>query len=411
MSRPSKPPPAGRRAAANPHVLYVSHTSIVGGGELALLDHLRAMPTEVRTAAVICPPGELASRLQAVGVSVVLFRGTAASFRLRARDLVRIAREAVSSALAIRHVTRTTAVTVIHANSIRAGLLAILAGLGGGPPVIVHVHDVLPTGRLSRLVRSVILHRAAGLIAVSPFARTAFLDGFSSSHRPFDVLINPIDAARVLEGAPEHAVARERLGLDERAFVLAVVGQITPWKGQETAIRAVARVVAARPDLGVRLLLVGEPRFVDPHTRYANEAYMTSLRELVDSLGLAQTVQFLGHRRDVPTIMRAIDLLLLPSWTEPLSRAMLEAMILGTPVLATTRGGPADIIVDGESGYLAPPRRDKQWARRIEAIGDDPVGRTAVAERARTNVVQLLDLNAYVEKAMAHYEQVESRRR
>jgi glycosyltransferase involved in cell wall biosynthesis len=401
FKRPSNQNPSDQ----DPHVLYVSHTGVVGGGELALLDHLRAMPTTVRTSAVICPPGELADQLRDNGVTVIPFRGTTASFRFRMRDIAHIAADAVASAVAIRHATHATDVTVIHANSIRAGLLAHLATIAGGPPVIVHIHDILPDGRLSRLVRGVILRRAGGLIAVSPSTRNAFLEGHAVPEVPFNVMLNPIDAGGVLENAPERSVARERLGLAADSAVLGLVGQITPWKGQDTAIRAVARVLAANP--AVRLLIVGEPRFVESSTRFANQAFMMEILELTESLGLEDAVRFLGHRRDVPTIMRSLDLLLLPSWTEPLSRAMLEAMILGIPVLATNRGGPADIIVDGESGYLAAPRDDELWAHRITAILADDHGRAAVAQRARENILQLLDLDTYVKETLALYERVE----
>lgn len=390
---------------SRPHVLYISHTGVVGGGEMALMDHIRVMPTEVRTAAVMCPSGELADVLRARGVTVIPFRGTVASFRVQVREVARAMVDTASSVRTIRRTARSTDVTVIHANSIRAGLLALLAGMAGGPPVVVHVHDVLPDGVLARLVRGVVLRRASALIAVSQFARSAFLEGFPHTHLPFEVMLNPIDAQRVLSGAPTRSDARRKLGFTANALLLGVVGQITPWKGQHTAIRAVARALPTYPQL--RLLLVGEPRFVAHSTRYANQAYLANLHELVDSLGVAHAVEFLGHRRDVPTIMRALDLLLLPSWTEPLSRAMLEAMILGTPVLATNRGGPADIINDGETGYLATPRDDELWARRIAAILADADGRASVARRASHDIQQLLDLERYVTQAMAVYERVE----
>jgi glycosyltransferase involved in cell wall biosynthesis len=385
-------------------VAYVNHTSVVGGAEYALLEHLRIMPPPRGAGPVLCPPGELADALEDRGIRVVLFRGTAVSFRFTIKTLARGAVDFLVSAWAIRRAADQAGCGVLHANSIRAGLLACCARIIGGPAIIVHVHDVLPSGPASRLVRSILMRRAAALVAVSEFTRAAFVNGLPPSRTPFPVIHNPLDIEGLIAQAPERASAREKLGLPALAPVLGVVGQITPWKGHDTVINAMPQVLKMYPD--AQLLIVGEPRFVDPSTRYDNRAYGARLEAMVENLGLSHAVRFLGHRDDVPVVMRALDLLLLPSSVEPLARVALEAMVLGTPVLATVVGGLPEVIDEGRTGFLAPPGDVAGWtARMIELLGD-PARLTEIAERASDAIIDRVASERYVEQMSSLYAQV-----
>jgi glycosyltransferase involved in cell wall biosynthesis len=398
-----------RNAASAPGVavLYVNHTSVIGGAEHALLEHLRIIASEYQGGAVLCPPGELADALERRGATVILFRGTAVSFRFTARSLLRGAVDFVSSARAIRRAARDTRCGVVYANSIRAGLMCCFARFIGGPPVIVHVHDVLPPGPVSRIVRWLLLRRAAALVAVSGFARDAFVAGLRPSHTPFPVIHNPIEIEGLTSKAPERARARDVLGLPPNSPVLGIVGQITPWKGQDTAISALADVLKVLPD--TELLIVGETRFIDPSTRYDNRAYRAKLDGLVEDLGVSHAVRFLGHRDDIPLIMRALDVLLLPSSVEPLGRAMLEAMVLGTPVVATTVGGPSEVIENGRTGFLVAPGDVTAWAARIRELLQDPQRRLEVTEQAHQAVFQSLASGRYEHDMTSLFTEVKHR--
>src|SRR5207244_4255122 len=102
-------------------------------------------------------------------------------------------------------------------------------------------------------------------------------------------------------------------------------------------------------------LVVGEPTFTSGATRYRNEAYDESLRQLAAELGVSESVSFLGGREDVPEIVRSLDVLLVPSWEEPFGRTILEGMAMEVPVIATNVGGPPEIVADGKDGLLLPP--------------------------------------------------------
>src|SRR5205085_8045707 len=99
---------------------------------------------------------------------------------------------------------------------------------------------------------------------------------------------------------------RLRLGLASDAPVLGMIGQITPWKGHLDAIRALTRVLRDFPD--AVLLIVGEPKFTSPATRFDNLAYLSRVRATIANLGIGDRVCFLGERDDVPALLAAMDI-------------------------------------------------------------------------------------------------------
>src|SRR4051794_869402 len=113
-------------------VVYVSHTSIVSGAEQALLELLRESRNEVEII-VLCPEGELADTLRSESFEVHNLRGTSASLRVRMGAFPGAVRDLAQCAIQIRRTFRTQHCDLIHANSSRAGLMAILARLGKGP--------------------------------------------------------------------------------------------------------------------------------------------------------------------------------------------------------------------------------------------------------------------------------------
>lgn len=391
-------------SAAAGAVLYVNHTSVIGGAEHALLEHLRIMPSVLGAGPVLCPPGELADALDRREITVIPFRGTAISFRLTLRSLVQGGVDLGASAWAIRKAARQSGCQIVHANSIRAGLLACLAKRIGGPPVVVHVHDVLPKGLVSRFVRTLLLRRAAALVGVSSFTRAAFVEGLRPFQTPFPVIHNPVDIEGLIAHAPTRMQARASLGLPVDSPVLGIVGQITPWKSQHTIIEAMPAVLEVFPD--AQLLIVGEPRFVGPSTRFDNRAYRAELDAMVDRLGLSRAVNFIGHRDDVPVIMRALDLMLLPSSVEPLARVALEAMVLGTPILATVVGGLPEVLEEGVTGFLAPPGDVSAWTARIIGLLGDRERLATVTQQAHDLIITRVASEHYVEQMTSLYAKV-----
>ena len=381
-------------------VLYVNHTSEISGGERSLLELITGLPDEV-SAAVACPEGPLANAARRLGVPVEVIRGTEGSLRLHVWPTSRGVLDIARAAWSVRRLAAARGADLVHANSVRAGLAAALASSTGGPPVVVHVHDALPPGRTSALALKAIGRRAAVVIPNSHYTEASV------------ARVHPTASVRVVHGAVDlkrfdpagidPAAARARLGLEPSAFVLAVVAQITPWKGQDDAIRTVG--LLKRRGLEARLLIVGSPKFVSGATRYDNRAYARLLGRLTESLGLGEEVSFLGERADIPEILGAVDVLLVPSWEEPFGLAIVEAMAMQVPVVATNVGGPVEIIRSGEDGLVLPPRTPEIWAAAIEGLAQNPGLREEMGLKARQQAAARFGVGQHVKEILSTYEE------
>ena len=362
-------------------VLYVSHTAVVSGGERSLLDMLAALDGRV-DALLATPGGELRALAESRGIRTTPLIGTAGSLRLHPLHTPRAIAEMAIAALQVRRAATRHEAELVHANSIRAGLVLALARFRR-TPTIVHVRDCLPPGRVSAATLRVIARTATTIVANSRY--TADSVRAMAPRARLEVVHNAVDLERFDPSGIDRAAARRRLGEPEPgAALLGVVAQITPWKGQETAIEALRLLRAA--GLDAKLLLVGGAKFVSAATRYDNEAYLARLQALVADAGLNDSVSWLGEREDVPEIVRALDVLLLPSWEEPFGRALVEAMALEVPVVATSVGGPSEIVEDGRDGYLVPPRRPQEWADAIRRVLRTPDHRAAMGRAGRERV-------------------------
>jgi glycosyltransferase involved in cell wall biosynthesis len=386
------------------NVLYVDHTSLVSGAQRALLDLVDGLPSTVAPT-VMCPAGPLAEMVRTLGVRVVEFSGTSGSLRLHPWHTLRAAGEIAVSGRALYAAAAATNADVVHANSIRAGLIAGGVRALGGPPTVTHIHDALPHTRSADLVRRAIAGSADAVITISNYTTENFMG--SRSRQRIHMLHNPLDVSRFDPDAITKEEARSRLGIPHDAKLVGLVAQITPWKGQDTAIRAMQLLRQRHPE--ARLVLVGSTKFVEKATRYDNLSFEQWLRKLVHVLDLDEHVEFLGEREDVPAVVRALDVVVAPSWEEPFGRSVIEAMALETAVVATSVGGPAEYIEHGVDGVVLPPRAVEQWAVALDRLLQDVSLREEMARRASRKVRQLFDRRDYVSSVLQVYDQIAHR--
>jgi L-malate glycosyltransferase len=385
-------------------VLLVNHTAEVSGGERSLLSLLAALPPSV-DAAVASPPGDLSDALRAQGVAVVPITGTAGSLRLHPVHTPRALGEMSVAAVQVRRAARRAHADVVHANSIRAGLVLALARA----PVarVVHVRDVLPRGPVSSATLRTIAASADVVLANSRY--TADAVRAAAPRARVEVVHNPVDLVRWDPERIDREAARARLGVaGTRRVLLGVLAQVSPWKGQDTAVETLRLLV--EQGLDAHLLLIGSAKFVARSTRFDNEAYVASLRSQIARAGLVDRVDWLGEREDVPELVRALDVLLLPSREEPFGRALIEAMALRVPVIATDVGGPPEILTDGEQGYLLPPGEPAGWARAVARIAASPQLAQEMGRAGRARVERHFSAERHAQEVLAAYERVLARR-
>ena len=380
-------------------ILYLNHTSQVSGAERSLLTLLTELPDSV-SAAVACPRGPLFDAVEELGVQALPLQGTDASLKLHPIHTSKAALKLVASGRELRRVSRAFKADLVHANSIRAGVIGVIARRLGGAPVVVHIHDRLPPGRLSRATLKFVAWGSDAILACSEYAADQpALRENGSVH----VVHNPIDLVAFDPGRHERDAVRAKLGLEPNSLTLSVIAQITPWKAQDDAVRALAMVLPRHPE--ARLLLVGSPKFIAKSTRYDNQKFAAELAELIGSLGLEGHVRLLGERSDIPEILAATDVVLVPSWEEPFGMAMIEAMAMGVPVIATSVGGTKEII-DGANGVLLPPRQPQIWAEAIERLLADRERRREMGRHSRERVSEYLNAPVYARRVVSVYEDV-----
>jgi glycosyltransferase involved in cell wall biosynthesis len=223
--------------------------------------------------------------------------------------------------------------------------------------------------RFLRVTRTVALRRARRVLVPSAYLRRIAL-GWGLAPDRVTVVPNPAPA---IDGAPSRQQARDALGIDGPA--LGTAGRLSAQKALGDTLEALARV----PDVALVVRGDGPER--------------ASLERQAAALGLAERVRFLGAgtRDDVVTLFRAVDAALLTSAWENLPHTLLEALAVGTPVVATAVGGIPEIVVDGENGLLVPPRDVDAIAAAIERIARDDELRRSLAAGAQPSVEELAE--------------------
>lgn len=189
--------------------------------------------------------------------------------------------------------------------------------------------------------------------------------------RPTFVVHPGIDRPEATAGGP----SRSALGLSEAAVVVTLVGRLQPWKGHETTLRALARLRADGHD--VQLLFVGGAAFG------FDVGHRATLERLAGELGLAAHVVFTGQVPSAHPYLRLTDIALNASAEEPFGIVVLEALANGVACVAVGSGGPAEILVDGETGVLAAGGSPGALAAALGRLVTDEELRAAVARRGR----------------------------
>ena len=190
------------------------------------------------------------------------------------------------------------------------------------------------------------------------------------------------------------AISKEDLlrewNIPVKARIIGVIGNIRRWKGQHVAIESMKHVVKKHPE--VRCLLIGEIS-----NREFDKEYLKYLENMVAEYGLDKNIIFTGYRKDVLDILSAFDILVHTSiFPEPLGRVVFEGMVFRKPVIATNHGGPAEIIVDGESGFLVPPGDARSLFGKINFLLENEDVSKTVGEKARKRVEETFSIEGNV---------------
>jgi len=232
----------------------------------------------------------------------------------------------------------------------------------------------------------------AQIVAVSEYVAHSAARRLWVGRERIEVIPNCVDTDRFCPDETRRQETRAGLSLSAGATVVICIGRMTPQKGQAVLIRALARAQAMGSPL--RLLLAGEGA--------CRPAYEALTREL----GLDLAVSFLGSRWDVPDLLRAADILCLPSLHEGFGIVLVEALASGIPIIASRTGPTPEIILEGETGLLVEPNDPDALAAALAALAADPARRRAMGDRGRQDAVLRFALPPMVRRLEALYERI-----
>lgn len=291
---------------------------------------------------------------------------------------------------------RKTQPDLLHSNSTTAHLAGAIAAKAMGIPSIWHVRDVVPLGPLGYF-----LGRMSDRIVAISQAVAHTVRRYASAGQ-IEVVYNGIDA-RACAASAQPGTLRAELGLSPRVPVVGMVGQMVPWKGHRVFLEAMRRMSSSIRHASA--IVVGSDMFND-HPEYVRE-----LHALQRGMGLSDSVHFLGYRRDVSTVMADIDVLMVPSSSEPFGRVALEAMALGKPVVASDSGGLPEIVVDGLTGRICPTGDAAAFADAVVELLTDRRLTVQYGTAGRERVTSVFPADRVAQSMTLIYEELSSAHR
>ena len=352
-------------------VLYLHHVEQVSGAENSLrlllrhLDRERVIPLFAGPAA-----GPFADTLAQAGITVfpILF-GPLRDFRGVVRSVRRL-----------RGLIHEHRVDLMHANGPQTNICAGLAGWLTGVPAIWHARNLLYGDMWD--VDRVLAGLASRIICNSEAIRERFRGG-----RAWAKSVTILSAVDTQEFNPQisREPFRRELGIPPGEPAVGIVGRIGLGKGHTYFVEAAFQLL--RAGCPGQFLIVGDTLFLEDAWR------VESLQHQVKEARLEDRIRFTGFRRDIPLVMRGLDILVLASDAEPCGRVLFEAMASGTAIVATNSGGTPEIVRDGCEGLLVPPGDPDALTHAISRLIEDPtlrasLGRAGVARAQKEFTIQ-----------------------
>jgi len=294
--------------------------------------------------------------------------------------------------------------TIVHTHSSKAGILGRLAARLAGVPVIVHtVHGWSFHDYMSPIVRQtyILLERwmaslSQALIVVARRDIEKGLRQNIGSEGQYHLIRSAIPLEEFDPARYDCQSVRRELGIPASAVVVGNVGRFSDQKNPLDWVNVAAQVARTSPN--VHFLLIGDgPLRPQVEAKLAEE-------------GLSERTTLTGLRRDVPSLLAAMDVFMLTSLWEGLPRVIPQAMAMGLPVVANRADGTQEVIQDGVSGYLLTPAYTTDMAMRIIELIADPLLRREMGAKGRLFAVREFDLRQMVAQIERLYEDLISQR-
>ncbi len=275
--------------------------------------------------------------------------------------------------LEIRRFIKKNEIKIVHTHSSKAGILGRWAAKLAGVEVILHTvhgwsfhnYQPQPIRLLFKWLERLTARFTDRVIVVSEYDREKGLHNRIGRGGKYALIRYGIDYA---EFQGERSGIREELGIGKNDLLVGMVGCFKPQKSPQDFIRLASLSKQRMPD--VKFLLVGDG------------VLRKSLVRLIRRLGLDKEVTLCGWRRDIPSVLSGIDIFVLTSLWEGLPVTVLEAMASLKPVIATDTGGVREVVKDGITGFLVPPKDMNKACERMALLLNDLQSRRRMGNEA-----------------------------
>jgi glycosyltransferase involved in cell wall biosynthesis len=314
----------------------------------------------------------------------------------------------VRAVLELRRVLRALRPDIIHTHNPKPGVYGRVVGRLTGVPVVVNtVHGLYatPDDRWPRRLVVYALERMAAAFSHAELVQNPedleVLRGLGIPAQRLHLLGNGVDLRRFDPDAVSRDSAmalRRELGLGPDDVVIGAVGRLVREKGYRELFAAYADLRRAVP--GARLIVVGP---VEPDK---DDALSQADLDAASDSG----VLFLGLRHDVERLYSIMDIFVLASYREGYPRAAMEASAMGCPVVATDIRGCRQVVEDGTTGLLVPPRDPGSLARALTRLASDPARRRATGAAARAKALRDFDDRQVIQRTLDVYERLLAQR-
>jgi glycosyltransferase involved in cell wall biosynthesis len=357
-------------------ILHLIETSGPGGAERVLINIVENLD-RARYGSVICllKDGWLATQLRQRGFETITMpqrTGHDPAWVYKCIGLIRRKR-----------------IAMLHTHEFGMNTYGSLASWFTRVPMIATVHGKAYYGERwrRRMAYRLVARRAVQMVAVAEDIRRFLIDRVGAIPERVRTIYNGVDAKAVCS-AEDGARVRRELGIPEATPVIGTIANLYPVKGHTYLLKAAAEVAKVVPQ--AVWLLAGRG------------SLLGQLQDEACRLGIAERVRFLGFRDDPAALLQALDLFVLPSLSEGLSVAVLEAMAAGKPLVATDVGGNREVIVDSRTGFLVPPRDPSALAAKTMTLLRDKSLADLYGANGRARIHQEFSL----ERMVSAYEQL-----
>lgn len=252
---------------------------------------------------------------------------------------------------------------------------------------------------------AMIYRRVDALVAMSKTLRQNILETHPVRESRVKVVNLGLDFDRFDPEKVDSKRQRAAWGADDDTVVVGLVGRIDPAKGQDTLIKAAAGLLMGlKEGEKLKFVIVGE------ETLGRSSNYLRTLQEMVSQFRIEDYVVFAGYQENIPEVMRAFDIFVMPSRQEAFGLVAIEAMAMESPIIISRGGSAAEIVGQQEFGLLMRPQSAFDLQRQIRFMLDNPMARIQMGQRARAHVKKNYDRRLRLIRSLELYDRILKRR-